>query len=299
MDEISTNSQFHSIFRGSSGKFVVEIMSRTQHLLRTTAACISILALCSISPAALAYKADEISPWVGTTLEGNECKGILVSFGPYDYLQRDSLQGELQIVEENHFNAEVESLERGLSTTAIGDIHYTLSAWPNHHRALNSALKYRLQHMGDWPADSKTPPTECYLQRAINFSPNDARPYIMYGLLMHKAKHYDTALSAYQTATRLLPDDIITQYNMGLTLVELKKFEEAQAVAEKVYAAGFPLPGLKKKLIAAGHWKNTSGPAKPKVAPQAETATADAQPETAAALKQGTKETATPEKVAP
>jgi hypothetical protein len=299
MDQSSTIRQFHSIFRSYSGEFEIIFMSKTQRLLHTAAVCMSTLALCSVSPAGLAWKGDKLSPWVGTTFNGKECAGELAPFGPYDYLQRDSLQAQLEVVEETHFSAEIENLESGQTTTAIGDIHYTLSAWPNHHRALNSAMKYRLQHMGDWPEDSRVPPAECYLQRAMNFSPNDPKPYIMYALLMHKVAQYDKALSAYETAIRLLPNDIITQYNMGLTLVELKKYNEAQKVAEKVYAAGFPLPGLKKKLIAAGHWKNAPGVVEPKVAPPAKAATIEAPPATTAPSKEETKETAIPEKAAP
>jgi tetratricopeptide (TPR) repeat protein len=299
MDETNIISQYRSIFRNHSGDFLIAIMSRAHHILPTTAVCISMLVLFSISPIVLAWKGDKLSPWVGTTIYGKKCVGDQVPFGPYDYLQRASLQGQLEVVEESHFGQSVERLEKGQTTTAIGDIHYTLSAWPNHHRALNSALKYRLQNMADWPEDVRVPPAECYLQRAINFSPNDAKPYIMYGLLMHKATQYDKALSAYQTATRLLPNDIITQYNMGLTLVELKKYEEAKTVAEKVYSAGFPLPGLKKKLIAAGHWKNAPGVVEPKAAPQAEAAKVEPVPATTIPLEEVTKEMATPENLTP
>jgi hypothetical protein len=55
-------------------------------------------------------------------------------------------------------------------------------------------------------------------------------------------------------------------------LVELKKYKEAEQLAEKVYSAGFPLPGLKKKLMTAGHWKAEPGAtesttAKPELTP--------------------------------
>lgn len=274
-------------------------MYKRQNLLRTIAVCGAVLVVCSMSPVVLAWKGDTLSPWVGTTFNGKECKGEQVPFGPYDYLQRASLQPQLEVVEETHFSETVENLVSGQTTSAIGDIHYTLSAWPNHHRALNSAMKYRLQHMGNWPDDSKVPPAECYLQRAMNFSPNDPKPYIMYGLLMHKIGEYDKALGAYRTATRLLPNDIITQYNMGLTLVELKQYDEAKKMAEKVYAAGFPLPGLKKKLIAAGQWKNAPGVAEPKLAPQAEEAAAKTPPATTEPSEEKAQEPAVPEKVAP
>ncbi len=221
------------------------------------------LALYSISPETQAWLADKLAPWVGTTLNGKPCKSGQVAFGPYDYLQRNTLQAELQVVEESHFSTDIENLISGQTSDAINDIHYTLQAWPNHHRALNSALTYRLAHMGNWPLND-VPPAECYLQRAIKFSPKDPKPYMMYGVLLQKTKQYAKALNAYRAANRLLPNDVITQYNMGLTLVELKKYTEAKQLAEKVYGAGFPLPALKNKLIAAGHWKNGTGETEPK-----------------------------------
>ena len=37
--------------------------------------------------------------------------------------------------------------------------------------------------------------------------------------------------------------------------VKKKEYEKASAHAQKAYALGFPLPGLKNKLKAAGKWK--------------------------------------------
>ncbi len=264
---------------------MIDIMSTIQRSLTATTVYISILAFANISPAALAWKGDQVAPWVGTTLSGKECGGVRVGYGPFDYLQRAGLPGELGVVEQSHFTAKVENLEGGETGTVIADLHYTLGSWPNHHRALNSVLKYRLQHLGDWP-DAVVPPAECYMQRAIKFNPNDPKPYMMYGLLLHKVGNYDQALEAYKTATRLLPNDIITQYNMALTLVELKKYEEANKLAEKVYAAGIPLPGLKKKLIAAGFWKNGSQSAEPATIPQANTTTKVAPPSSTTPLQE-------------
>ena len=275
-------------------------MPKTLHFLRTLAVCITVLALGSISSVVLAWKADKLSPWVGETLEGKPCAGLLVGFGPYDYLQRASLPGALEVVEESHFNEDVESLKNGQTSSIVNDIHYTLSAWPNHHRALNSIRRYRLERMGAWPDDATVPPAECYLRRAMKFSPNDPRPYMMYGLLMHKAAQYDEALLAYQAVIRLLPNDIMTQYNMGLTLVALEKYPEAQAIAEKVYAAGIPLPGLKRKLIEAGHWKSPADAVARKDAQQATAGvTTEAQPAKAASPDETTKETTTAKKATP
>ncbi|MBK6737186.1 MAG: tetratricopeptide repeat protein [Haliea sp.] len=201
------------------------------------------------------------APWVGQTLTGEKCVGNYVSFGPHDYLRRAQLPAELEVVERAHFTPEVERLEHGNTSEAINDIAYTIGAWPNHHRALYSAMRYRMV-LWEWPEDAQIPPAECQLQRAIAFSPNDPVPYMMFGMLLHKAQKYDAALVSYQQANRLRPDDVLTLYNMGLTLVELKKYDEALQAAKTAYAAGIPLPGLKNKLIAAGQWPGSEKPAK-------------------------------------
>ncbi len=198
--------------------------------------------------------AEQLAPWVGETLEGEKCVGKSIGFGPYDYLRRAQLPAELDVVESAHFTPEVEGLEHGNTAPAINDIAYTIMAWPNHHRALHSAMKYRMQFR-QWPEKAQVPPVECQLQRAMQFSPADPIPYMMYGLLLHKWEQYEKALFAYRVANKLRPDDILTLYNMALTLVELQQYDEAVATANRVYAAGMPLPGLKNKLIAAGQWQ--------------------------------------------
>ena len=216
--------------------------------------------------------AQENAPWVGETLDGKKCEGGYLGFGPYDYTRRAQLPAELEVVERAHFRPEIERLEtnKNASSSAIGDIDYTLKAWPNHHRALNSAMKYRLMFQ-EWPETSSVPPAECQLQRAIAFSPNDPVPYMMYGMLLHKWERYEQALFAYRAASRLRPDDILTLYNMGLTLAALEQYDEAEEVAKTVYGAGMPLPGLKNKLIAAGHWGAASkAPETKKTAPKVE-----------------------------
>ena len=251
---------------------VVEFMFRVEGYLRNILIILPVLVLCGISPSVLGQQSSALAPWVGTSLNGKTCFGRSIYSPIYDYLQRDIFPQDLAIVEQYHFSEGVESLQEGLSSTPIGDIHYVLMQWPNHHRALYSALQYRLQHLvGDWP-EPVHPPAECYLQRAIKFSPNDPVPHMLYGMLMDRVKQYDKALTSYRAANRLLPDDVITQYNIGLMLVELKRFNEAVQVAKKVYSTGFPLPGLKKKLIAAGHWKAEAGetasnPAKQELTP--------------------------------
>jgi hypothetical protein len=249
-------------------------MTRFKIFMRVIASMSILFGIGGFSAFVQAWEGHKRAPWVGTMLNGTKCDGGQVPFGPYDYLQRNSLPGELEVVEESHFNENVESLTKGMSSSPMGDIHYTLQTWPNHHRALNSAFRYRLQHRELWGVGDNTAqnyPAECYLQRAMNFSPNDPIPYMLHGMLMHQMQQYEAALKSYRKAIKLRPDDLITQYNMGLTLVELKMLAEAQQVADKVYAADFPLPGLQRKLANAKRQKTKARVLQPKAAAPAAT----------------------------
>ncbi|MEZ5571766.1 MAG: tetratricopeptide repeat protein [Halioglobus sp.] len=252
-----TDGNLHSIFAELPALHVDKPMSLLSHLASRLALLSILVLLGCISVSTQAWDADKRAPWVGKMLSGAKCDGGQVPFGPYDYLQRDRFPAQLEVVEEVHFTSNIEQLRSGNTTSAMGDVHYTLQTWPNHHRALNTALQFRLQHKALWRTNNVALgyPAECYLQRAMNFSPKDPVPYMLYGLLMHQMKQYNKALFAYRLAVKLQPDDLITQYNMGLTLAEMKKYGEARKVAQKVYAAGFPLPGLKRKLEKAGQWQ--------------------------------------------
>jgi tetratricopeptide (TPR) repeat protein len=228
-------------------------MFEIRNLFSSFVVVLTALAICGASTTALARKSSgRPAPWVGDDLQGLPCRGALIPFGPFDYLDRAKFQGELFITEEYHLTPEILNLQQATTTTAINDIQYTLMAWPNHHKALYAAYKFRLLNRGGFRRDINAPsPVECHLQRAINFSPRDPIPYMIQGLLLHEWEQYKQALAAFRKANQLMPNDVITLYNMGLTLVELEMYEEAREVAEQVYSTDFPLTGLKNKLIAA------------------------------------------------
>lgn len=198
--------------------------------------------------------AKSAAPWVGKTLDGKKCAGGRPTSGPYDYLNMPANAGMLRVVEENHFNRNVETLVKGMSTTPMGDIDFTLLAFPNHHRALQSAMNFGIRHKR-WPANSKGQPAECYLQRAMKFSPRDPVPFKLYGYYMHRKGRLETALKANQKAMSMQPADVMLQYNTALILVDLKRFDEAYALAKPLYEAGLTLPGLRNKLARAGVWE--------------------------------------------
>jgi len=214
-------------------------------------ALISAAVLLSTAPSS---EAAAKAPWVGKRLDGKVCAGGQPTSGPFDYLFRSKHEGSLRVVEEHHFDKGVETLTKGLSTTPMGDIDFVLKAFPNHHRALQSAMTYSLRHK-KWPAGVKELPVECYLQRAAKYSPRDAVVHRLLGYYMHKRGNLDMALKHNKRALDLQPFDIMTQYNTGLILADLERYKQAKQYAQPLYDAGLTLPGLKNKLIAAGHWK--------------------------------------------
>lgn len=191
--------------------------------------------------------------WVGDTLWGVACTGAAQGYGPFDYTLRSQLPKELNIVEGAHFTSAVENLVSGnTSTGPMGDLDYTLRAWPNHHRALNSVIRLRIQYGDDFPRHRYTP-AECYIQRGINFSPKDATTHMLYAMLLHRMDSKDRALSSYKTAESLDSNNVQIKYNMGLLLCDMARYEEAKVYADEVYAKKFPLPGLRRKLKENGY----------------------------------------------
>ncbi|WP_186297699.1 tetratricopeptide repeat protein [Sedimenticola selenatireducens] len=199
--------------------------------------------------------ADTNPQFIGEDFSGRPCVGSIGSYGPFDYTKRVNYPKELYLVESAHFTTNVETLVKGsTSSLPYGDLAYTLRAWPNHHRALNSISRYHLK----FKRIGKSIPisAECWFQRAINYSPNDATTYMLYGMYLHNSKKLKQADANYQTALRLDPDNIQSHYNYGLLLVAQKKFSEAKKHAEIAYAQSYPLQGLRNKLKAAGQWPN-------------------------------------------
>ncbi|MDC8756839.1 tetratricopeptide repeat protein [Janthinobacterium fluminis] len=170
-----------------------------------------------------------------------------------DYTNADDRQG-LEVVEKFHFSKDVENLVRGMSASLGGDIGYTLEHFPNHHRALAAMAKLGLRGKTAQPAGAKYS-VACYFERAIRFKQDDAAVRSIYGSYLLAGGHADAALQQLREAAQLAPEQPTIQYNLGLMYAKKKEYAQALAHAHKAYALGFPLPGLKNKLLAAGQWR--------------------------------------------
>jgi tetratricopeptide (TPR) repeat protein len=176
--------------------------------------------------------------------------------GPYDYNSGEARTNpqKIPIVERHHFTPVVESLARGQSTSYVmGDLDYTLRAVPNHHRALQAVVRYELRER---KPDPRFRDAKCWLERASMFAPRDGVVQLIYGMFLARQKSYDAALERYLAALDLIPESSELHYNMGLLYFEMKDHAKALEHAQRAYALGYPLEGLKSKLIAAGKWSD-------------------------------------------
>jgi tetratricopeptide (TPR) repeat protein len=178
------------------------------------------------------------------------CGKLEFHYGPYDY-RTD--KAKLPIVERAHFTEEIEQGIRGNTDELGGDLHYTLSAFPNHHRALATVARVAIRDNILQLRKLKYP-IECYFLRAQQFAPDDAMVRGLYGSYLYSTGKVDSALTQYKEAIALDPENAMFNYNIGLAYLKKNDADRALAHAHKAYEQGYPLPGLKNQLVKAGKW---------------------------------------------
>jgi len=188
------------------------------------------------------------------------CGELRTGYGPFDY-RTD--RNKLGIVEQYHFTPEVEELIRGKSSIHIGqDLSYTLTAFPNHHRALLSMMRYGEKLKTPQPPDVKYS-VECYFERALRFRPDDAVARMMYASFLSKNARAPEAMRELEQVAKVAGDNFFTYYNMGLIYLDMKEYEKALTMAHKAMAMGFQKPELRDKLMAIGRWRAPEEPSSP------------------------------------
>lgn len=176
------------------------------------------------------------------------------SYGPYDYTNAEDKSTKLPVVEAHHFTSDVEKLIRGSSGFLAGDLSYTLVTFPNHHRALTAMAKLALRDKTSKPHGARFS-IECFFDRAMRFKPNDSAVRAIYSNYLLKQGKTDEAVAQLKEAVNFQPNNPTINYNLGLLYVQKKDYEQAKIYAKKAYDLGFPLPGLKNKLMEAGKWE--------------------------------------------
>lgn len=193
------------------------------------------------------------------------CGSLENAHGPFDYRTVD--RDALNLVERPHFPPVVEALIRGNSGYLGGDLDYTLRAFPNHHRALLSVMRYGEKLKTPQPHDLRYP-VECYFDRALRFRPDDSIVRMIYAKFLARNQRGDEADKQLSAASEGAKDNGLTHYNIGLIYLELEQFDKAVAQAHKARILGFVSPELQQRLEAAGKWIEPNA-AQPSVSPAA------------------------------
>lgn len=204
------------------------------------------------------------APWVGVDLKGFICTGKAQGYGPFDYTnfhhRNDWVGGgsesALHLVESAHFSPDSENLIKPMGAGFLGDFDYTLRAFPNHHRALLSLVRFQLEvNKKIRKPEKEYSPVECYFQRAIHFSSKDSATYSLYAYFLSKIGEKQKAQEQYEKALTIAPDSSKIEYAYSLLLIDLKQYDKALEYAQKAYQHGKPPLGLQNKLKKLGVWK--------------------------------------------
>lgn len=182
-----------------------------------------------------------------------------VAYGPFDYTNPQHFRDKLPIVEDYHFNSDVENLRAGMGNNVYPSVElmYVLRSFPNHHRALNAMGRLWREARVENSIPAGIPPrntAEYYFEKAHKFSPRDGTVLLLYGIHLHQSGKKEEALERYKQAEQLMPGSPELHYNLGLLYLSMNNVKMARSYATKAYNEHYPLQGLKKKLIRAGAW---------------------------------------------
>jgi tetratricopeptide (TPR) repeat protein len=155
----------------------------------------------------------------------------------------------LKVVEQYHLGPCEQGLNARNFRRAVAECDFILRIFPNHPRALHLTIRACEQ----WQSP------ECKLddrfERAIAINPKASATFVLNGIYLHGIRQYDRARQSYERALALDADSMNAHYNLGLTCIELKDYACANQHAQRAYALGSTLPGLRNRLQKAGQWQ--------------------------------------------
>lgn len=197
----------------------------------------------------LMFLALAVFPTHETLAEDIECSkprvgGPHQGYGPYDY---NTQKDKLGIVEVAHFTPKVAALISGERGYLAGDLDYTLRAFPNHHRALESLIELALR--------SKTTSIQymsfsvpCYFIRASKFVPTDGMVNALYANYLSRIGQKELAKSEAELAIKKTPNNPRVAYNIGLAYFYLGDYKSAKEYSLMAKKLGSSAVGLDKLL---------------------------------------------------
>ena len=93
------------------------------------------------------------------------------------------------------------------------------------------------------------------LKQIIRRKPDLADGYVVLGNFLYKDGKYDEARKVLQDGLDKVPKPSAEMhYFLGMILLKQGSFDSAREQAQKAYKLGYPLPGLRNRLKAEGHW---------------------------------------------
>jgi len=173
---------------------------------------------------------------------------------PKDFRLRDStrkLRGRFADGMQSHLDPAVERMDRGkYNLYVLSDIEFLLRRWPNHLLALQALIRFELGGGQTHPQKS----IRCYFELAQRFAPDDVSVLILKGVYFYRKGNLNMAEESWLNALRVDAGSPDAHYNLGLLYFDAGRTDDALEHAISAYDAGYPLPGLKNKLMKAGHW---------------------------------------------
>ena len=147
----------------------------------------------------------------------------------------------------------------------MGECNFILNIFPNHPQAL------RLVTQACLAFKSSICRLDEVFTRAVEINPKIPGTYLIQGVYQYRARQYEKAIESFKGAVAIDSDLADAHYDLGLTYVQTKQYDLANDHAQRAYALGYPLPGLRDKLMRAGKWKPeaVSGPSAPADTPAA------------------------------
>jgi predicted Zn-dependent protease len=163
----------------------------------------------------------------------------------------------------HHFGPGREEVAIGRFGAALAHFEFLLNYFPNHPQTLVELSELCLK----WKSPICDAAAERRFQAAIQRNPEAAQSYVVQGLYFHRNNRLDEAVKSYSRAIELAPNSINAHYNLGLAYTDLQQYDLANQHAQKAYALGVSLPGLRARLEKAGKWNpNVTLPAEAKPA---------------------------------
>jgi tetratricopeptide (TPR) repeat protein len=179
---------------------------------------------------------------------------------PRDY--RDNSYKAIEFkkkVEGAHFTDIVKRGISGVGGSLEAEFNYVLHMYPNHPQALLLMANNQMK-VGYSPIQSQLrkgrywPEKECYFKIAVTSLPPDPAVFHVIAIFYHQQNKLDIAKRNYDKALALAEQNPEIHYNAGLLYLDLGNASEALKHAKKAYASGYPLQGLKNRLIAQKVW---------------------------------------------